>query len=702
MSERVDLFYSYAPADNNLAQQLDEALALLRRQGTLDTWHAGRVGAGELRQDLVANWIETAKVILLLVSSSFIASPDCYDLEMQRALQRVATGKAVAVVVLLRPCDWRSGPFAHLPTLPRNKKPVTAWSNPDLAWEDVALGVRQIVTQLTFSGWPAALTVPELDGITANSPRALPRASTPSYSDDGIEPALKPGTMVGGRFRILDLLSAGGFGQVYVAEQQLGTKKRRVAVKVLHPQFARDPLLVPRFLREGALVSELEHPNTVKFFDFGKTDSGDLYIAMEFIDGRTLADEMSRPGRACFPLERLDRILGQVCGALQEAHDKGIVHCDLKPSNIFLTRRAGEDDFVKVLDFGIATVIADQVPSSPYLKSGPGMGTPPYMSPEQFRGRNIDARTDIYSLGLIAYEMISGRMPFRAATAEEWAVEHLVSPPLPLRAPSANSPVTRRVHSAIMRALSKDRNQRQGSAREFFEDLSLEVESSQDEATLLGIPPRCNLVPEINSRSRVEQDVTEPRRRPPITTLVRHRMRTVRPTRSTVLDFLEAATRLAVEADHDKVACAEKRRVAARLYVDCIEFTLLWRVRTFPLGPHAHAQSLSVVLDMLLSLLDPSVKEDAEFAALSSHLGVVPELLLELRAAERLRHIISTSHRLPLREWQFLWAQCDGRFRIASITENSVEVEIPERTIAWLEWLVQCAIRREYTVLLEE
>jgi len=281
------------------------------------------------------------------------------------------------------------------------------------------------------------------------------------------------GKTVGGRYRIMGILGEGGMGRVYNGEQQMGTSVRKVAVKTLLSQFAKDPQTVARFMREVGTVSELEHPNTIKVFDFGQIEgSGELYIAMELLQGQSL-DDLVAGGQAVQP-ERVDRILGQVCGSLQEAHDKGIVHRDLKPANIFLTTRAGEEDVVKVLDFGIAKRDSkDSKQEQKLTQQGTILGTPPYMSPEQFTGKELDARSDIYSLGVVAYEMLTGRLPFEADTPWQWMTQHMSAQPFPFETIPMAANVPHKMKHAVMRALSKDPGQRPDTVRDFFEELTL-------------------------------------------------------------------------------------------------------------------------------------------------------------------------------------------------------------------------------------
>ncbi|MDI1452167.1 serine/threonine-protein kinase [Polyangium sp. 6x1] len=304
-----------------------------------------------------------------------------------------------------------------------------------------------------------------IDGARFCAKCGAPLPSAPSEEDPLI------GSIVGGRYRITGVLGEGGMGRVYTAEQQMGTTVRKAAVKTLLAQYAKDPQVLARFNRECGTVAELKHPNTIQVWDFGQTNTGELYIAMELLEGSPLEDELAQRGP--MPPERVDKIIGQAAGSLQEAHSKGIVHRDLKPANLFLTKIDG-DDFVKVLDFGIAK--RGERPDSKEQKltqQGTVLGTPPYMSPEQFRGQELDARSDVYSLAIVAYEMLTGRLPFEADTPWAWATQHLTAQPSPFEVTQLGAQVPPKMKAAIMRALEKDKNKRQSSVREFYDELSV-------------------------------------------------------------------------------------------------------------------------------------------------------------------------------------------------------------------------------------
>jgi serine/threonine-protein kinase len=239
-----------------------------------------------------------------------------------------------------------------------------------------------------------------------------------------------------------------------------------VAVKTLHTHLSRDPKVKARFEREVGTIAELQHPNTIQVYDFGSTAEGILYIVMEFLQGLSLADTLEKQG-AMNP-DRAGDILQQVCGSLEEAHGRGIVHRDLKPDNVVLVERAGKKDFVKVLDFGIAKRSKEEDKNEQKLtQQGMVLGTPPYMSPEQFTGQPIDLRSDIYSLGVMAYEMLTGRLPFRANTAFEWANQHMTQAPIPIESLAEGMRAPEGMRQAIRRALAKNPDERFQTMSEF-------------------------------------------------------------------------------------------------------------------------------------------------------------------------------------------------------------------------------------------
>jgi len=274
------------------------------------------------------------------------------------------------------------------------------------------------------------------------------------------------GQVMGGKYKVIRLLGEGGMGAVYEGEQTLGTTKRKVAVKTLHPHLSRDEKIKARFEREVGTIAELEHPNTIQVYDFGANAEGILYIVMEFLQGRSLADLLEKNG-AMEP-ERVKKIMEQICGSLAEAHQHGIVHRDLKPDNVMLVERAGKKDFVKVLDFGIAKRSKEEDKNEQKLtQQGMVLGTPPYMSPEQFTGKPIDSRSDIYSLAVMAYEMLTGKLPFKADTAWEWATQHMTQNPIPIESLAEGMRAPEAMRAAIRKALAKSPDDRFQTVGEF-------------------------------------------------------------------------------------------------------------------------------------------------------------------------------------------------------------------------------------------
>ena len=231
---------------------------------------------------------------------------------------------------------------------------------------------------------------------------------------------------IAGRFRIEREIGTGGMGTVYLATH-LGLE-RPVAVKIIKREFASDADVADRFLREARTMAKLHHPHAAMIFDAGSLPDGRHFIVMEFVEGETLSQMLAREGR--FPASRSVEIATQICDVLEEAHRLGIVHRDLKPSNILMGKRG-----VCVLDFGVAKVLASSAESTAtHASTGSGqlIGTPRYMSPEQCLGQRVGARSDLYSLGVLLYEMLAGRPPFVDPVKSALLVKQATAPAPPL------------------------------------------------------------------------------------------------------------------------------------------------------------------------------------------------------------------------------------------------------------------------------
>jgi serine/threonine-protein kinase len=277
------------------------------------------------------------------------------------------------------------------------------------------------------------------------------------------------GQVLPGGYRVTHLVGVGGMGRVYCADQvALG---RTVAVKVVHPHLADDAQAGGRFLNEARAASRLSHPNSVAIFDFGRTDDGHPYIVMEFLRGRDLGRVARTEGP--LPLRRVVEILRQTLAALGEAHALGIVHRDLKPDNIVLEPLRSGLDFVKVVDFGLAKEIHGTPPSLPGVVTQPGLvcGTPEYMSPEQGHGDDLDGRSDLYSVGVVLFELLAGQQPFTAENSTKTLLLHLTEPPPDPRDVAPDRAIPAVFAELALRSLAKSRDDRFQSARAFADAL---------------------------------------------------------------------------------------------------------------------------------------------------------------------------------------------------------------------------------------
>ena len=290
------------------------------------------------------------------------------------------------------------------------------------------------------------------------------------------------GRTLPGGYVILELVGIGGMGRVYRAEQT--TLGRTVAVKIIHPHLVGEENAAARFITEARAASRLNHPNSVAVIDFGKTDDGQLYLVMEFLRGKDLARVQYEEGPLSF--RRICNILKQTLAALSEAHHLGIIHRDLKPENIILEPVRTGGDFVKVVDFGLAKMKVEA--SSPSITS-PGIvcGTPEYMSPEQGRGDPLDARSDLYAVGVIFYQLLTGRLPFEAESPTQVVLMHITETPLDPRSVAPDRVIPSLLADVCLMALAKDPAHRFSNADEFSEALGDAL--SQIESAVPRPPP---------------------------------------------------------------------------------------------------------------------------------------------------------------------------------------------------------------------
>lgn len=278
------------------------------------------------------------------------------------------------------------------------------------------------------------------------------------------------GTVLENKYEILEKIGAGGMGAVYKARHQL--MHRQVAIKMVLAQLSANSMTLKRFTQEARATSQLNHPNILTVFDFGISPNNQPYLVMDFLEGVNFGRVLEETRQ--IPIARAIGIFLQVCAALGHAHQKGIVHRDLKPSNIMLIELDGQPDFVKVLDFGIAKVLSSVDGETDNLtRTGEVFGSPLYMSPEQFRGKSMDARSDIYSLGCVMYRSLAGICPVTGKDVLECMYKHVNEsiPPFSVTAPEAEIP--ERLEAIIMKALAKDPDERYASMNDLRADLEM-------------------------------------------------------------------------------------------------------------------------------------------------------------------------------------------------------------------------------------
>ena len=286
----------------------------------------------------------------------------------------------------------------------------------------------------------------------------------------------KIGLIIDGRYRIDGLIGRGGMGSVYKAEHV--SIRRAVALKLLHPSLAMVPEVAKRFEREALAIGRISHPNCVDVSDFGTLDDGSLFLVMEYLEGRSLGDEIDEKKRIA-PMRAL-HILRHVLKGLGHAHDVDIVHRDVKPENVLLVEYQGDTSFAKILDFGIAKLLGAAQEAEGEVKltqAGVAFGTPVYMSPEQAVGNPVDGRADLYAASVVAYEMITGKTPFYSDDKLEVLSMHTTRPVPPMNETAPDLVVPREIEELIRRGLAKRPSERFADADEYIAALDAVVRS---------------------------------------------------------------------------------------------------------------------------------------------------------------------------------------------------------------------------------
>lgn len=282
------------------------------------------------------------------------------------------------------------------------------------------------------------------------------------------------GTKLADRYQILSVIGHGGMGVVYKARHEL--MEREVAIKILKADLITDSMSVKRFQQEARAACKLKHPNVITLFDFGVSPAtGQPYLVMDYLKGISLADVIKKDGH--IGVDRTVRIFLQACRALEHAHNQGVIHRDLKPGNIMLTETDDEKDFVKVVDFGVAKLIGPgaEEEAQRLTQTGEVCGSPVYMSPEQCMGQTLDPRSDIYSMGVVIYETLTGKLPILGKTMVDTMSKHISE-----MAPSFNTVrpdlyIPERVEGVVFKALAKDPGERQQSMAELERELEWAV-----------------------------------------------------------------------------------------------------------------------------------------------------------------------------------------------------------------------------------
>lgn len=428
----IKIFYCYSQEDDALREQLARHLSPLRRLRYITGWYDRDIQAGTDWKQESETHLDTAHIILLLISANFFASDYHYNVEMQRAFAKYKAGTAHVIPILLRPVNWEETPISELSVLPTDKKPITQWEDQDQAWLNVVQGIREVLGNLLSK---QELSLEEIDIL---------------YPEQGP----LSGKTIGNKYLFGELLGEGAFGQVYKAQHI--EMWRQQAIKVLHEHLFRKREFRERFLREAQTLASLDHHYIIHLDDFW-TEASQAYFVMPFVSGGTLQGTLDRQ-RGFFEQDQIIFYFECICDALDYAHKKGIVHLDLKPLNLLIH----EDGRLLLSDFGLAHFMKQGVIAG---GSSLRIGTPHYMAPEHING-SPEKRSDLFSLGVILYQMLVGRLPFDGLPQDTVLLKNVIESPSALR--SLRPELPQSVEDMLEKALAKQPEQRYQTANEFL------------------------------------------------------------------------------------------------------------------------------------------------------------------------------------------------------------------------------------------
>ncbi len=416
----LSVFLSYSHRDEPRRDRLEKHLALLKREGRITLWHDREIRGGEGWAERISDHLETADLVLLLVSADFLASDYCYETEMTRALERHNGGEARAVPIVLKPCDWQSAPFGRLQALPRDDRPVASWDDEEAAWAVVAKELRTVIEELLESrrGEPPGEPKPvypneRIRGWSRQLGSAYRRLEAETLAGADVAPikdeirdlkrrlrdgGLQAGDLLAkGRFQLVAEIGEGAFATVWKAWDR--RRRTLVAVKVLHTHYARDASRRRRFFRGAAEMARLRHPGVVRVIEEQRRDGRFHFFVMQLLDDGDLYSAILA-GRFPDLGERL-RLIGEVGEALAFAHVAGVVHRDVKPHNVLIDARG----YARLTDFDLVRT-ADTIDRT---KTGSMLGTWGYAAPEViFDAKEATIAADIYGLGMTAVFALYG------------------------------------------------------------------------------------------------------------------------------------------------------------------------------------------------------------------------------------------------------------------------------------------------------